>query len=506
MNTRQHAASGLRLALLILFILLQLSALAGVLLFFQKKFTWFYAACEVLSFLAALYILQEDENPSYKIPWILVTLLLPLLGGPAYLLYGRVHPSRAERRREAALIEQLDKASTHLPETACDVPPEMERQVDYLRRVAEAPVYANTQVEYFPEGDAFFAALLRELLTAERFIFLEYYIIHPGKLWDSVLEILKEKARQGVDVRVAFDAVGCIETLPPGFPAQMELAGIACCAFNRFNSLLSARFNNRDHRKICVIDGRVGFTGGINLADEYANLITRFGHWKDTAVLLRGEAVWSLTTAFLTMWGLMRDVHEDFRLYLPPSDCPPAPGLVQPFADTPRDQEPVGLTAYCNMLAAARRYVWITTPYLVPDHVLVTALTTAAKSGVDVRIVTPGVPDKKLVYRLTRSYYPVLLRAGVRIFEYTPGFLHAKQFLSDDRCAIVGTINLDYRSLCHHYECAAWMCDVPALADIRADFEQLFPQCREITPELSRRQSRGHRLLVAVLSIFSPML
>lgn len=439
-NTRQRAASGLRLALLVLLILLQLCALAGVLLFFQKKFTWFYAACEVLSFLAALYILQEDENPSYKIPWILVTVLLPLLGGPAYLLYGRVHPSRAERRREAALIERLDKAAAHLPERACGVPPEMERQVDYLRRVAEAPVYADTQVEYFPEGDAFFTALVRELMRAERFIFLEYYIITPGKLWNSVLEILKEKARQGVDVRVAFDAVGCIETLPPGFPAKMELAGIACCVFNRFNSLLSARFNNRDHRKICVIDGRVGFTGGINLADEYANFITRFGHWKDTAVLLRGEAV------------------------------------------------------------------WITTPYLIPDHVLVTALVTAAKSGVDVRIVTPGVPDKKLVYQLTRSYYPVLLRAGVRVYEYTPGFLHAKQFLSDDRCAIVGTINLDYRSLCHHYECGVWMCDVPAIRDIRADFEQLFPQCREITPELSRRQSRGRRLLVAVLRIFSPML
>ena len=206
------------------------------------------------------------------------------------------------------------------------------------------------------------------------------------------------------------------------------------------------------------------------------------------------------------MWGLMREVHEDFRLFLPPKDCPPAPGLVQPFTDTPRDQEPVGQTAYCNMLAAARRYVWITTPYLVPDHVLVTALTTAAKSGVDVRIITPGVPDKKLVYQLTRSYYPVLLRAGVRIFEYTPGFLHAKQFLSDDRCAIVGTINLDYRSLCHHYECGVWMCDVPAIQDIRADFEQLFPQCREITPEMSRRQSRGRRLLVAVMRIFSPML
>lgn len=504
MSAKQHFHSIIRILLLALFVLVQVAMLVGVFWFFRSYFAYFVAACELLSLLVVLYIVREDTNPTYKIPWIILSLVFPILGGLTYVMFGRVRFSKGERRRGVQLAKTCAEAIASRPGVADSVPPEYRCQTRYLQSHSGAPVYTNTEVRFFPLGEDFWQALLAELEGAERFIFLEYFIIAPGKMWDAIVDVLRRKAASGVDVRLIYDDMGSFGLLPPTFVRDMERQGIACISFNRFTNIFSSRFNNRDHRKICVVDGDVGFTGGVNLADEYINAYEKHGHWKDTAVCLRGDAVWNLTVMFLALWDFERKIHEDLLQFAPTVQVR-APGFVQPYNDIPLDRELVGETVYCNLLHQARDYVYITTPYLIIDNEMISALTAAAKSGVDVRLMLPGIPDKKLVYRLSRSYYDVLMRSGVKIYEYTPGFLHAKEFISDDRCAVVGTINLDYRSLCHHFECAAWMCDVPAVADIKADYLRTLELCRPITPEICRRECGRHPLLLSVLRIFAPL-
>lgn len=504
-RAKQHTSSAVRITMLGVSLLLQIALLAGVFVLFRKQFNFFYGACEILSLFVVLYIIREDSNPTYKLPWIILNLTLPILGGLTYLMFGRVRFSRGERRRGVEIAQCYLDAARIRPGVTERVPPEYRTECCYLRNRAAAPAYDHTDVTFYSEGETFWRAMLEELKKAERFIFLEYFIIAPGAMWDSILDILKEKVRAGVDVRVIYDDIGCIGRLPSDYAAQLERAGIRCLTFNRFTNIFSSRFNNRDHRKICVVDGNVGFTGGVNLADEYINAVERFGYWKDTAVRLRGDAVWSLTAMFLALWDFERRQREDPAQFAPTVRSNSG-GFVQPYNDIPLDREYVGETVYRNILNHARDYVYITTPYLIIDNVMITALTTAAKSGVDVRIIMPGIPDKKLVYTLSRSYYGVLMAAGVKIYEYTPGFIHAKEFVADDRCAVVGSINLDYRSLCHHFECAAWMCDVPAVMDVKKDFLETLEKCREITPEIYRRECNRHPLLLAVLRIFAPLM
>lgn len=503
-QARQHASAIARIGFLVIFALLQIAALAGVFFFFRKYFAHFYALCELLSLLVVLHIVREDTNPIYKIPWIILNLTLPILGGLSYLMFGSLRFSRRERQRAQRIAASCRSALRSRPDAAQRVPEEFRPLSRYLENCADAPVYDGTDVRFFTLGEELLPVLLEELEGARRFIFLEYFIIAPGTMWDSILDVLRRKAAQGVDVRVIYDDIGCLGLLPSHYARLLERSGIACVAFNPFTNLFSARFNNRDHRKICVIDGNVGFTGGINLADEYINAYPKHGHWKDTAVQLTGRAVWSLTVMFLSLWDYERRESEDLSAFAP-EIAPDARGLVQPYTDIPIDAEHVGESVYCSILNRARKYVYITTPYLIVDNELISALTIAAKSGVDVRIITPGIPDKKMVWRLTRSYYGVLLRAGVKLYEYTPGFIHAKEFVADDRCAVVGTINLDYRSLCHHYECAALLWDVPAVNNIREDYLATLKQCREITPAFCARECGRHPLLVSLLRIFSPL-
>lgn len=503
MRAKQHLAAITRIVFLAITVVLQAGILVGMYYFFNRKIAYFYVICTIISFFVVLYILREDTNPTYKIPWIILNLLLPGFGGIIYLMFGRVRFSRYEKARTKKLSRVSVETLHNRPMAKIAPPKEMKTQTEYLRRNAGAPLYTNTEVTYYPLGEDFFAALVPELEKAEHFIFLEYFIIDSGKMWDTVEEILVRKAAQGVDVRLMYDDIGCIGMLPGNFDKLMEKQGIACRTFNRFQNVFSSRFNNRDHRKICVIDGNVGFTGGINLADEYINEYPKHGHWKDTAIKLRGDAVFSLTVMFLSLWDHEVDKVEDMNKYLP-TEKVEAGGYVQPYCDMPGDTEYVAETVYRNMINRADRYVYITTPYLIIDNEMINALATAAKSGVDVRIITPGIPDKKVTYMLTRSYYAVLLRAGVKIYEYTPGFIHAKGFVSDDRCAVVGTINLDYRSLCHHVECAAWMCDVPAVGEIKADFLETQKKCREITPEICRAFIK-HPALISILRLFAPL-
>jgi cardiolipin synthase len=349
--------------------------------------------------------------------------------------------------------------------------------------------------------------MLEEMKKAEHYLFLEYFIIEEGEMWGPMVEIMRERASAGVDVRLIYDDFGCVTKLPTNYRRKMEAMGIKCCVFNPYIPILSARLNNRDHRKLLIIDGKVGFTGGINLADEYINRVERFGHWKDAGILLRGEAVWSMTIMFLAMWEYVRGTREDIENYRPA--LPAAEtyhGYVQPYTDYPLDNEPVGETVYLNLISKARDYVYIMTPYLIIDNEMVTALTTAAKSGIDVRIITPHIPDKWYVHALTRAYYELLVEAGVRIYEYTPGFIHSKVFCVDGQYATVGTINLDFRSLYLHFENGVWLYDADCIGQVEADFKKTFPICQEISLEQCRATKWYVRLGRACLRLFAPLM
>ena len=344
------------------------------------------------------------------------------------------------------------------------------------------------------------------LRGAERYIFIEYFIIEEGKHWNSVLDILTEKAKLGVEVRVIYDDIGSIATLPASYPLTLEKLGIHCQVFNRFMPVVSLRQNNRDHRKYMIVDGRVAFTGGINMADEYINVKPRFGHWKDSAIRLEGDAVWSMTVSFLSMWDFTHAEEEHFTPFRPAPAHGGTEGYVQPYHDCPWDNEAVGQSVYLNLIYRAKRYVYITTPYLVIDYALTMALTNAAKSGVDVRIITPHIPDKKTVFEMTRSHYEELIEAGVSIYEYEPGFIHSKNFVVDDLWATVGTVNLDYRSMFLHFENGVLLYDTPSVKDIRDDFLDTQGKSLPVTLEDCHAVSPLHRLFRDLLRLFAPLL
>lgn len=410
-------------------LLAQMATLFFMVSIFSEYTQPFYWCCIALSVFAALAIVGSRMEPGYKIAWLLLVLPFPVFGGIFYLMIGGGYiPKRTQKRMQG----MLEKSAQALREDfkADDLLPlggDAAGQANYLERRAACPAYTNTETEYFPLGDTAFPRILEELDKAKKYIFLEYFIIQPGVFWDSILSILERKAAEGVEVRVIYDDMGCMFTLPRNYDEILIQKGIQCRVFNRFLPVMSLRLNNRDHRKLLIIDGKTGFTGGINLADEYINVQERFGHWKDSAILLEGDAVWSMTVMFLTMWDNIADWNEDFELFRPPpAPVRPWTGYVQPYTDTPLDRETVGQAVYLNMISKAKNYIYITTPYLVIDVATNTALCNAAKSGVDVRIITPHIPDKRYVFEVTRAHYPPLLEAGVKIYEYTPGFIHAK--------------------------------------------------------------------------------
>jgi cardiolipin synthase len=369
------------------------------------------------------------------------------------------------------------------------------------------PCYAGIKTTYYPLGENFHRALLEDLSRAERFILMEYFIVQEGKMWDPILAILREKAAKGVKVYFMYDDFGCMATLPQHYYRQMENEGIHCMPSNRFTPVLSHIHNNRDHRKITVIDGRVGFTGGVNLADEYINACEKFGHWKDTAVRLEGEAVRNLTALFLVNWNThSKNQLEAADFMVSPAAAYQGTGFVIPFGDGPKPiyMEDIGKGVYLNMIHAAREYLYITTPYLICDHEVLDALCLAGKKGVDVRLITPHIPDKRTVFWMTRSNYKVLMDAGVKIYEYTPGFIHAKNFVCDDKFAVCGTINLDYRSLVHHFECGAWMYGADCIPDMKADFLNTLAASGQVPKD--RPVMRGwQRIIVEVAKVFFPM-
>lgn len=466
-----------------LLIVIQVAWLAALLLRLGNSLPAIQTVLRILSLVAILFVIKSDMNPSYKIGWILLIAVLPILGGLMYVIFGNKRPTKYMREM---LRAQLEKSAEYL-DTQESITGELDGGAaglfKYLEGSAGYPTAKNTTVRYYRVGEEMYADLLPELEKAEKFIFLEYFIIRPGEMWDGVLEILKRKAAAGVDVRIIYDDMGCIDILPANYNATLEGWGIRTMAFNRFVPAVSLVMNNRDHRKITVIDGKVGFTGGINISDEYINVKERFGHWKDTGLMLKGPGVFNLTLMFLEMWNAFNKDGDGYAEFIPDSfeECGSADdGYVLSFSDSPLDNESVGESVYTDMLYQAKDYIYITTPYLAIDSELQAALCMAAKRGVDVRMITPGIPDKKLVYRLTRSYYPTLLRAGVKIYEYTPGFIHAKSFVCDDKLCVVGTINMDYRSLYLHFECGTLMYNNPEIKQVKKDDLDTMEKCRKV--------------------------
>lgn len=495
-----------------LLLILQIAALVFFSVRLSDYFKWYYVASIVMSLLAVFAILTSRSNPAYKIAWIILIMAFPIFGGPFYLMYGSSKLSRHTKKKMAAISDNISvytPSDQNVVKKLADENPVASLQSHYIEHGACCPVYEHTQCEYHEIGEKSWDRMLEELERAEHFIFLEYFIIEEGEMWDPMLDILRRKAAQGVDVRMIYDDLGSIMKVPDGYDKLLESYGIRTCVFNPFIPVINLRMNNRDHRKICVIDGHTGFTGGINLADEYINVKVIHGHWKDTAIMLKGDAVWSLTVMFLSMWDFIRGEKSDFELYRPQVYHPepvPSDGYLQPFADNPLDNEPVGENVYLNLINKAERYVYITTPYLIISNEMMTALTNAAKSGVDVRIITPHIPDKWYVHMVSQAHYLQLIEAGVRIFEYTPGFIHAKSFVVDDAYAVVGTINLDYRSLYLHFECATWMYKTSCITDIYQDFMQTQTVSQEITMADCKAVPFMKRLLSNILKIFAPLM
>lgn len=498
-----------RVVLVAISILIQLGAMFIVLLRFNEYYQRFSLICSILSLVIVVNIVGNRSNPSYKIAWIIPIMLFPIFGWLLYLLFGGNRLSGRTRRKMQSMNDVMaqELKSSCAAESFAELEGEDARvMASYLARNAQCPVYSNTETTYFPLGEMQFESILKELKKAERYIFLEYFIIEPGRMWNSILEILEERAAAGVEVRVLYDDMGCMFTLPRDYASQLKKKGIKCCVFNPVRPILSVRMNNRDHRKILVIDGKIAYTGGTNLADEYINEKERFGHWKDTAILLRGEAVWSFTVMFLNMWNFAAGTKEEFEKFRPDQlpDC--RSGFVQPYADSPLDDEPVGGTVYLNLINKAKRYVYLATPYLIIDHTTVNALSCAAKAGIDVRIITPHIPDKKMIFEVTRAHYLPLLEAGVKIYEYSPGFIHAKIFAVDDRFGTVGTVNMDYRSMFLHFEDGVMLYDTPSVLDIKNDILATQAVSRQVTLEESKASPLAKRILRALLRVFAPLM
>lgn len=467
-----------------------------------------YQIMEILSIAMIVWIVYRAENPSYKIAWILTIATIPVFGTLFYIMWGnkRIPKDLADQIQNfyRTMVQQINDeegAGKRLAELA----PDMAVQADYIDNMAGFPVWENTQVDYCPLGEAFFESLKIELKKAKRFIFMEYFILEEGKMWNPIFEILKEKCAEGVEVRFLYDDMGCLQTLPTNYHKLMEEAGIRTVVFNPFRPHLNMAMNYRDHRKICVIDGNAGFCGGINLADEYINAYAKHGHWKDTAVLLKGDAVWNLTLMFLTMWKFSTGEDTDYSLYRP-TELYPSDGFIQPFGDSPLDNLNVSESCYMQIINRATDYVYITTPYLILDNEMITALSMAAQSGVDVRIITPHVADKWYVHMVTRSYYTPLLEAGVKIYEYTPGFIHAKMFVSDDRVAVVGTTNMDYRSFYLHFECGVSFYQSSVVEDVRDDILSTLHQCQLVTVEELRAEPLLKRVTSMLLKMLAPLM
>ena len=447
-----------------------------------------------IDFAVLISIINADYNPEYRVTWMAVVMLVPVLGAVLYLLFRRRTMSRKEQKLALGILGEINRYgddTENLNDLGEKDALARGKACGILASDPAARLYRASSSTFYPTGESMFLDMISALGNAEHFIFLEYFIINEGEMWNSIHAILKEKAAQGVEVRVMYDDIGCMRTLSRHYDKQLESEGIHAVCFSRVNPRVTAVHNNRDHRKILVIDGRIAFTGGINIADEYINQIERFGYWKDGGVSVCGECVQGFTKLFLTLWDMSKGTVSDYTTFLDQHTCKGMQsdgGYYLPFGSGPQPMysRQVGKRAFIDVINQAKKYVYITTPYLIIDFDLTEALAAAAERGVDVRIITPGIADKKMIKVVTKSAYPRLMSSDVRIYEYTPGFMHMKSLVADDEYAIVGTINFDYRSLVHHFEDALWMYSSPSIAAVRDDFMASIAQSREMTAKDAR--------------------
>lgn len=499
-----------RLGLFVLMLLLQAALLVVMFQALERFLPLIYGGTTLFVVIMVIYLLNTDIDPTAKITWLVFIMLFHVLGAMLFWFTQSEVGHRALKFRIEELI-RMSKDTLGQDQAAYDSlqkeNPGAASLINYINRNGCHPVYDDTQVTYFPNGQSKWEELLRQLEKAEKYVFLEYFIIDEGLMWGKVLELLARKAKEGVDVRVLYDGTNEFTTLPHSYQKQLRDLGIQCKVFSPVAPIVSTHYNYRDHRKIFIIDGKVAFNGGINLADEYIGRVKRFGEWKDTAVMLTGNAVRSFTLMFLQMW-CFDDKHAEFQSFLEPVRpwTESAEGFVAPFGDCPLDADKVGERVYMDILNRAQKYVHIMTPYLILDSETETALKFAAERGVEVSLILPGIPDKKIPYALAKTHYASLLASGVKIYEYEPGFVHAKVFVSDDREAVVGTINLDYRSLYHHFECATWMYGVDCVAQIEQDFQDTCKACRQVTAKTIWKGYRWWKPIGNMMKVLAPLL
>ena len=503
-----------RTAFVVMSLLLQISILLAGFRFLSHYMVYIYGGFTLLSAFVILYVVNKDENPSFKLAWIIPITVIPVFGTLLYLFLELQWEGKIINRKLRENISDTQpylKQNPHYMEQLARTSRSNANLAAYIENSGSYPVYGNTNVKYYPVGEEMFEDMKKELEKAKRFIFMEYFIVERGEMWDSLLEILERKVQEGVEVRFMYDGMCCLVLLPYSYPRELRAKGLKAKMFAPIRPALSTYQNNRDHRKILVIDGHTAFTGGINLADEYINRKVRFGHWKDTGIMVKGDAVTSFTMMFLQMWNITEKEPEDYGRYLrdPEFFYPPElsmEGFVIPYGDSPLDQETVGELVYLDIINIARNYVHIMTPYLILNYELVQALQFAAKRGVETIIIMPHIPDKEYAFLLAKAHYEELIRAGVQIYEYTPGFVHAKVFTSDDEKAVVGTINMDYRSLYLHFECAAYIYRNEVIKDVERDFKETLAKSQVITLEECRHYPWYKKFAGRVLRLFAPLM
>ena len=499
-----------RFGLMLLLLLIQFFFLFSIFYWFEGLLPHVYGGTILFSVVMVIYLLNSRINSTAKVTWLIVIMLLPVFGLLLFLYTQSNIGHRALKKRVNDIIADTKERIPQSEEVMDRLSKEnhgVAALAHYMQRSGCHPVYDKTSVTYFPLGEKKFEEMLKQLEEAKHFIFMEYFIVDEGLMWGRILEILAKKAAEGVDVRVMYDGTCEFALLPYDYPKRLKALGIKCKVFAHVTPFVSTHYNYRDHRKILVIDGHTAFNGGVNLADEYINQKVKFGHWKDTAVMIKGEAVKSFTLMFLQMWSITEKEKESARfLSYPAVPAERAKGYVIPYGDCPLDDEKLGERVYMDILNRALKYVHIMTPYLILDEELEAALKFAAERGVEVVLILPGIPDKAIPYALAKTHYASLLKSGVKIYEYTPGFVHAKVCVSDTREAVVGTINLDYRSLYHHFECATYMYDTDCVPEIEKDYQTTLAKCRQVTMETVRKEKWTVKLTGYLMKVVSPLL
>ena len=490
-------------------IVLEIVAIIGIVILLCYYVPYFYLLALATDISCIIKIVASDDNPDYKVPWLLVVLLLPIAGFMLYFMFAERKLSRIYRKRlKIAYGNAYSIDDSPRFETLKSIDKTAHNQFSVIKKTSGSSLFKSQGLKYYGDIEVMRSDLLGDVKKAENFIYLEFFIIQKGVFWDSLLEILVEKAKSGVEVKVLYDDIGCMQTLPAEYGKALKKVSIEALQFSRLRGNADGEFNNRNHRKMLIIDGNVAYTGGFNLADEYINKIEKFGHWKDNALRLEGEAVYELTKLFTVDYSLStkKPVQYNENLY-PKTKVLESNGYIMPFGDGPKPVYPrqVSKSAIQNMLSCAVDYAYITTPYLIVDNDLLTDIENASLRGVDVRIIIPHIPDKKLVFTMSKSYYHRLMSAGVKIYEYTPGFIHAKTYLVDDKYAIIGTVNLDYRSLVHHFENAVLLCNADCISDIKADVLETIEKSQLISKE-DIKNSLLQRFICSLVRIFAPML